>query len=48
MQWMEIQAAAHHCAVAPDGQRFLMISATDEAQASPITVMLNWTGGLKN
>jgi len=48
MQWMEIQAAAHHYAAAPDGQRFLMISATDEAQSSPITVMLNWTGALKH
>ena len=39
---------AHHYAAAPDGQRFLMISATDEAQSSPITVVLNWTAVLKN
>ena len=32
IQWMEIQAVAHHYAAAPDGQRFLIISATDEAQ----------------
>jgi Tol biopolymer transport system component len=47
IQWMEIQAAAHRYAVAPDGQRFLMISATDEAQSSPITVVLNWAAALK-
>ena len=48
IKWMEIQAVAHHYAAAPDGQRFLMISATDEAQSSPITVMLNWTAALKH
>jgi hypothetical protein len=48
IQWMEIQAVARHYAATPDGQRFLMISATDEAQASPITVVLNWTSALKN
>ncbi len=47
IKWMEIQAVAHHYAVSPDGQRFLMTSATDEAQSSPITVMLNWTAVLK-
>jgi eukaryotic-like serine/threonine-protein kinase len=46
IQWMEIQAVAHHYAASPDGQRFLMISATDEAQSSPMTVVLNWTGAL--
>ena len=34
-------------AVAPDG-RFLMNVAADEAVTSPITVVLNWTEGLKN
>ncbi len=48
IQWTEIQAVAHHYAVAPDGQRFLMISATDEAQSVPITVVVNWTGSLKH
>jgi Tol biopolymer transport system component len=48
IKWMEIQAGARHYAAAPDGQRFLMISATDEAQSSPITVMLNWTAALKH
>jgi hypothetical protein len=32
--------------VSPDGQRFLMYTVTDEA-AAPITVVLNWTAGLK-
>jgi hypothetical protein len=48
IQWTEIQAVARHYAVAPDGQRFLMISATDEAQSVPITVVVNWTGSLKH
>ncbi len=48
IKWMEIQAGARHYAAAPDGQRFLMISAIDEAQSSPITVMLNWTAALKH
>ena len=39
------QARAQY-AVAPDG-RFLMNIAADEAVASPITVVLNWTAGLK-
>ena len=29
--------------VAPDGQRFLIISASDDASASGITVAANWT-----
>jgi hypothetical protein len=33
--------------VAPDGQRFLINITTDEASASPITVVLNWTAALK-
>ena len=33
-------------AVAPDG-RFLLDVALDEATASPITVVLNWTAALK-
>jgi hypothetical protein len=33
-------------AVAPDG-RFLLNAVVDEAKASPITVVLNWTAGLK-
>jgi eukaryotic-like serine/threonine-protein kinase len=48
IKWMEIQAVAHHYAPAPDGQRFLIINATDEALSSPITVVLNWTAALKD
>jgi eukaryotic-like serine/threonine-protein kinase len=44
---MEIQAVARHYAVARDGRRFLIISATDEAQSTPVTVVLNWTAPLK-
>ena len=29
-------------AVTPDGQRFLINTPTDDATASPITVVLNW------
>ncbi len=35
-----------HYAVSADGQRFLMNVAVEEA-ASPITIVLNWTAGLK-
>jgi hypothetical protein len=28
--------------VAPDGQRFLMNTITEEAAVSPITLLLNW------
>lgn len=28
--------------ISPDGQRFLMNIVTEEASASPITVVLNW------
>ena len=34
-------------AVAPDGQRFLVIIAGEEAAAPPITIVLNWISGLK-
>jgi serine/threonine protein kinase len=34
-------------AVAPDGQRFLMNVVADEANPSPITIVQNWTAGLK-
>jgi Tol biopolymer transport system component len=33
--------------VSPDGQRFLMNTVTEEAVSSPITVILNWTAGIK-
>jgi serine/threonine protein kinase len=34
-------------AVAPDGQRFLINTAVDEATASPITIVTNWARALK-
>jgi hypothetical protein len=33
--------------VAPDGQRFLINITADESTASPITIVTNWTAGLK-
>ena len=33
--------------VAADGQRFLVNAAMDESRASPITIITNWTAGLK-
>jgi eukaryotic-like serine/threonine-protein kinase len=47
IKWMEIQAVAHHYAPAPDGQKFLIISATDEARSVPVTIELNWSAALK-
>jgi Tol biopolymer transport system component len=34
-------------AVAPDGQHFLLNVVADEASASPITIVQNWTAGLR-
>ena len=47
IKWMEIQAVAHHYAAAPDGQRFLISSATDEARSVPVTIVLNWSAALE-
>ena len=47
IKWMEIQAVAHHYAAAPDGQRFLISSATDEARSVPVTIVLNWSAALQ-
>jgi hypothetical protein len=33
--------------VVPDGQRFLMKVVTDASGPSPLTLVLNWTAGLK-
>jgi Tol biopolymer transport system component len=33
--------------VSPDGQRFLINTALDQATSAPITVVVNWTAGLK-
>jgi serine/threonine-protein kinase len=43
-QWIEIQATARNFAAAPDGQRFLVSNATEEARFATTTVMLNWNG----
>jgi Tol biopolymer transport system component len=37
----------HQYAVAPDGQRFLMVVSADEAIASPITIVQNWLAGVQ-
>ncbi len=34
-------------AVAPDGERFLMNVLAEEANVPPITIVQNWTAGLK-
>ena len=34
-------------AVSADGQRFLINSTVQESSQTPITVILNWTAGLK-
>ena len=34
-------------AVTADGQRFLVLVPVGDASSSPITVVLNWTAGLK-
>jgi Tol biopolymer transport system component len=39
--------APNRYVVAPDGQRFLINSAAGEVNQTPITVVLNWTSGLK-
>ena len=34
-------------AVSADGQRFLINTVPEQAESAPITVVLNWTAGLK-
>lgn len=46
-KWIEIQATARTYAAAPDGQRFLVANAMEEAQSAPITVVLTLDGGTK-
>jgi hypothetical protein len=46
IKWMEIQGGGHHYA-APDGQRFLISGATDDARSVPVTIVLNWSAALK-
>jgi Tol biopolymer transport system component len=45
-KWTEIQAVARRYAAAADGQRFLINTATAEAQSAAITVIINWTAAL--
>jgi Tol biopolymer transport system component/predicted Ser/Thr protein kinase len=37
----------HRYAVSPNGQRFLMITTSQEQTSMPITVVVNWNGGSK-
>ena len=37
----------HQYAVAPDGQRFLIVTSVEEAASTPLTVALNFAAGLK-
>jgi hypothetical protein len=34
-------------AVSPDGQRFLVNTAPEQAASAPLTAVLNWSAGLK-
>ena len=47
--WAEVSLVRQkqQYAVAPDGQRFLINVTVDESTASPITIVTNWTAGLK-
>ncbi|MBI3330168.1 MAG: hypothetical protein HYZ81_26100, partial [Nitrospinae bacterium] len=40
-------AGMYHYDVTADGQRFLVNTVVEEPPAPPITVVLNWTAGLK-
>ena len=42
-----LQGATYQYSVTPDGTRFLVNVTTEEATASPITVVLNWTALVK-
>jgi Tol biopolymer transport system component len=46
-KWIEIQATSRSYAAAPDGQRFLLANATEEARSASITVVLNWMTALR-
>jgi hypothetical protein len=39
--------AQQQYAVCPDGQRFLMNVVLDESSAPPITIVQNWTAGVR-
>ena len=40
-------AGAVNYDVSRDGQRFLIVSTTDNSSVTPITLLVNWTGLLK-
>ncbi|MBI3303706.1 MAG: hypothetical protein HYZ72_16700 [Deltaproteobacteria bacterium] len=40
-------AGMYHYDVTADGQRFLVNTLVEDRPAPPITVLLNWTAGLK-
>jgi Tol biopolymer transport system component len=42
-----VSAGGYQYDVSADGQRFLIDTAPEQATSSPITVVLNWTAGLK-
>jgi hypothetical protein len=41
------ERSAFNFDVSRDGQRFLILSTQDEAATSPITLVVNWTGLIK-
>jgi hypothetical protein len=42
-----INAVRNSYDVSADGQRFLVNTAPEQALSAPITIVLNWTAGLK-
>jgi hypothetical protein len=42
-----VTTISHRWDVTADGQRFLVNAITEETGSSPITVVMNWTAGLK-
>lgn len=44
---LEVQPTSRTFAAAEDGQRFLLANATQQAQAEPIRVVLNWDAALR-
>jgi hypothetical protein len=40
-------SSAHFWDIAPDGQRFLINVAPENTASVPMTVVVNWTAGLK-
>jgi Tol biopolymer transport system component len=46
IKWLENQAGGRHYAPSPDGQRFVIANASDEARTTPITIVLNWAASI--